>query len=79
MGGASNEKMEETKGQTKASSDGVVSVSEFEKDKGVYVGVEDDEEEMKEGVPESDFSPGGLGNIWNEMPFTLENCKVLFI
>ncbi|KAJ8526878.1 hypothetical protein K7X08_029355 [Anisodus acutangulus] len=46
--------------------------AEIEKDKGVYVGVQDDDE-IDDGAEESDE---GLTDIWNEMSFALEFSKV---
>lgn len=46
--------------------------AEIETDKGVYVGVEDDDE-IDDGAEQPDE---GLTDIWNEMSFALEFSKV---
>jgi len=45
-------------------------------DKGVYVGVEDDDTDMEESDPHSDFNFDGLADIWKEMTIGLESSKV---
>lgn len=44
------------------------------KDKGVYVGTEDDMQEESDEL--SDTNSDGLGDIWNEMTVALECSKV---
>ena len=68
--------MVEDKRQTKANAPVSPKISEVEKDKGVYVGVEGDAEH-EEGSPQHDSEYGGLGSIWNELSFALECSKVL--
>lgn len=46
--------------------------AEITKDKGVYVGVQDDDE-IDDGAEQPDE---GLTDIWNEMSFALECSKV---
>ncbi|KAK4340371.1 hypothetical protein RND71_041833 [Anisodus tanguticus] len=46
--------------------------AETEKDKGVYVGVQDDDDETDDGAEQPDE---GLTDIWNEMSFALEFSK----
>lgn len=46
------------------------------KDKGVYVGVEEDEDEVSEQANSED---DGLGDIWNDMQMALECAKVLLL
>ncbi|XP_027153348.1 protein CHROMATIN REMODELING 35-like [Coffea eugenioides] len=66
--------MVEDKRQTKANAPVSPKISEVEKDKGVYVGVEGDAEH-EEGSPQHDSEYGGLGSIWNELSFALECSK----
>lgn len=78
LGVKARAEMSEDKGQTKASDTVLAKISEVEKDKGVYVGVEDDAENEEGGV-EHASGYDGLGNIWNEMAFALECSKVCLI
>ncbi|CAI9106693.1 OLC1v1005900C1 [Oldenlandia corymbosa var. corymbosa] len=63
--------------QNKVNSNEVAKSSEDEKDKGVYIGVEDDED-FEESIEKFDSGNGGL-DIWNEMSFALECSKDAFV
>nr|XP_043626015.1 protein CHROMATIN REMODELING 35-like [Erigeron canadensis] len=43
--------------------------------KGMYVGVEDDDTDMQENDPRSDFNFDGLADIWKEMAIGLESSR----
>ena len=47
----------------------LTSEPDIEKDKGVYVGVEEEE-------VDTEIEDDGLGDIWKEMSFALESSKV---
>lgn len=47
-----------------------------EKDKGVYIGVDDDDMVVDDLNPKSDVNFDGLADIWQEMTVALECSKV---
>ncbi|PSS26031.1 Protein CHROMATIN REMODELING like [Actinidia chinensis var. chinensis] len=63
-------------GENEARNDNVTHPSEIEtaKDKGVYVGVDDDMD-SEEGSHQTDSDSDGLADIWNEMGVALECSK----
>ena len=64
--------------QRQALIEGDASESEVkkEKDKGVYLGVDDDDMAIDDWGPQSDVNFDGLADIWKEMTVALECSKV---